>query len=68
VCSRWINILVPTKQVMEEFHTLMLKTRFDTPIKVKIVVNLKHLVDVKVLLGLSCVFSLLEVVHNLIKF
>jgi hypothetical protein len=48
-------MLVPTKQVME-YHTLMLKTRFDTPIKVKIVVNLKHLVDV------------LEVVHNLIEF
>jgi hypothetical protein len=31
-------MLVPTKQVMEENHTSMLKTRFDTPIKVKIVV------------------------------
>jgi len=61
-------MLVPTKQMMEEYHTLMLKTRFDTPIKVKIVFNLKHLVDVEVLLGLSCVFSLLEVVDNLIKF
>jgi hypothetical protein len=57
VSTGWINMLVPTKQVMEEYHTLMLKTRFDTPIKVKIVVNLKHLVDVEVLLGLSCVFS-----------
>jgi hypothetical protein len=61
-------MLVPTKQVMEEYHKLMLKIRFGTPIKIKIVVNLKHLMDVEVLLGLSCILLLLELVHNLIKF
>jgi hypothetical protein len=68
VHNKWINMFVPTKRVMEEYHTLLLKMGLDAPIEIKVNDNLTHLVDVEVLLSLSCVFPLLEVVHNLIKF
>jgi len=61
-------MFVPTKQMMKEYHTLLLKMGLDAPIEVKVNVNSTHLVDVEVLLGLLCVFPLLEIVHNLIKF
>jgi hypothetical protein len=61
-------MFVPTKQVMKEYRTLLLKMGLDATIEVKVNVNLTHMVDVEVLLGLSCVFPLLEIMHNLIKF
>jgi hypothetical protein len=61
-------MFVPTKQVMKEYRTLLLKMGLDATIEVKVNVNLTHVVDVEVLLGLSCVFPLLEIMHNLIKF
>jgi hypothetical protein len=61
-------MFVPTKQMMKEYHTLLLKMGLDAPIEVKVNVNSTHLVDVEVLLGLLCVFPLLEIVHNLVKF
>jgi hypothetical protein len=41
---------------------------FDVPKKVKVIANLDHLLDVEMILGLSCVFPLLEAMHNVIKF
>lgn len=61
-------MIVPTKRVMKKYHILLLKMGLHAPIEVNVNVNLTHLVDVEVLLGLSCVFPLLEIVHNLIKF
>jgi hypothetical protein len=53
---------------MEEYHTLLIKMAFDMPNKVKVIANLDHLVDVEVILGLSCDFPLLETMHTIIKF
>jgi len=41
---------------MKEHHTLLIKMAIDVSKEVKVVANLDHLVDVELLLGLSCVF------------
>jgi hypothetical protein len=53
-------MLTLTKWVMEEYYALLLKIGSDAPIKVKAISNLEHLVYVKVLLGLSCVFPIIK--------
>jgi hypothetical protein len=52
---------------MKEYCTLLIKMALNTPKKAKATKN-SDLVEVKMLFGLWCVFQLLEVVHNLIKF
>jgi hypothetical protein len=42
-------MFVPTKRIMKEYHTLLLKMGLDAPIEVTINANLTHLVDVEVL-------------------
>jgi hypothetical protein len=42
--------------MMKEHHTLLIKMAIDVSKEVKVVANLDHLVDVELLLGLSCVF------------
>jgi hypothetical protein len=68
VRTRWINMLSRVKRVMEEYHTLLIKMAFDMPNKIKVITNLDHLVDVEVILSLSCDFPLLEAMHKVIKF
>jgi hypothetical protein len=41
--------------MMKEHHTLLIKMAIDVSKKVKVVANLDHLLDVELLLGLSCV-------------
>ncbi len=41
---------------------------FDKLKKVRVIANLDHLVDVEVILGLSCDFPLLETMYNVINF
>jgi hypothetical protein len=65
---RWINMLSRVKRVMAKYRTLLIKMAFDMPNKVKVITNLDHLVDVEVILGLSCDFPLLEAMHKIIKF
>lgn len=43
------------------------KYALDALTNVKAIANLEHLMNIKVLLGLSCVLMLLEVMHKLIK-
>lgn len=45
-----------------------MKMALDSLIKGEATTNLHLLVDVKIMLGLSCILSLLEAVHLLIKF
>jgi hypothetical protein len=61
-------MLALANQMMEKYHTLSLKMGLDASTYAKDVSNLEHLVDVEVLLGLSCVFPLLKALHNHIKF
>jgi hypothetical protein len=68
VHTKWINMFSRMKQVMEEYHTLLIKMAFDKPKKVRVIANLDHLVDVEVILGLSCGFPLLEAMYNVINF
>jgi hypothetical protein len=44
------------------------KYGLDALTNVKAIANLEHLMNIKVLFGLSFVLMLLEVMHNLIKF
>ncbi len=39
----------------------------DVPKKVHVIANLDHLLDVEMILGLSCVFPLLKAMHNVIN-
>jgi hypothetical protein len=47
---------------------LIFKYGLDALTNVKAIANLEHLMNIKVLLGFSCVLMLLEIMHNFIKF
>jgi hypothetical protein len=68
VHTQWISTLSLAKRIMKEYSTLLVKMALDSFIKGEATTNLHLLVDVKIMLGLSCILSLLEAVHLLIKF
>jgi len=68
VKTRWISMLSPTKRVMVEYKTLLMKITLDNPTNQQAMLNYEHLCDIHILLGLACILPLLESVHALIKF
>jgi len=61
-------MLSPTKWVMEEYKTLLMKMAIDMDANSQAVTNFEHLVALDMLLYLFYILSLLEYVHSLIKF
>jgi hypothetical protein len=68
VKTKWISMLSPTKWVMVEYKTLLMKMTLDMGANFQAITNFEHLVDLDVLLSLFCIISFLESVHILIKF
>ncbi len=63
-----ISMINPVKHVMSEYRTLVMKKALDAPTIAFTKSNLCLLTNVKTLLGLNAIMSLLEAVHSLIKF
>jgi hypothetical protein len=58
----------PTKRVMEMYMPLLAKMVKDSPSIMFAKVNIELFCDVNLLISLSCLLSMLEIVHTLIKF
>jgi len=56
------------KKMMVEYKTLLVKMAIDQNINQQAKFNYEHLCDLQILLGLACIFPMLESVHVLIKF
>jgi hypothetical protein len=54
--------------VMNEYHALLVKMQQDSSIMQVAMTNLEHLVDIQILLGLSCLLPFLRSIHSLMKF
>lgn len=63
----WISMVLLTKQVYVEYHLLIIKMQTKSSKSEMVQKNLNALCDVEFILGLPCVFPLLECVHVLIK-
>jgi hypothetical protein len=61
-------MLRPTKKVLAEYTTLLIKMAMDSFTNHQTKFNYEHLCDLQILLELSCIFPLLEFVHVYIKF
>ncbi len=68
VKARWDSMLSPTKQVMTEYKTLLMKMALDMDANSQVATNFERLVDLDMLLYLSYTLPLLKYVHNFIKF
>jgi hypothetical protein len=74
VKTRWISMLDPSIQVMNEYRTLLVKMLQDFQLKKEkaVVKNattcLNHLIDVQIVLGLACIMPILKLANTLIKF
>jgi hypothetical protein len=67
VKTRWISMLKPTKRVMSEYRTLVVKMAFDSINNNSAKVNFELLCDIEVLYGLAILLPMLEEVNNLMK-
>jgi hypothetical protein len=56
------------KRVMAKYKTLLVKMALDNLTNQQVMLNYEHLCEIHILLGLACIFPLLEFVHALIKF
>jgi len=61
-------MLNPTKRVMAEYKTLLVKMTLDNPTNQQAMLNYEHFCDIHIFLGFACIFPLLESIHALIKF
>ncbi len=68
VKTRWIFILLLVWRVMAKYITLLINMTLDAPINDKAKTNFDVLCDVQILLGLVAILSLLQLIHNSIKF
>jgi hypothetical protein len=60
--------MFPTKRILVEYKTLVVKMHDDLHIVVVTKTNLQYICDIEVVMGLTCIMPLLELVHALIKF
>jgi len=68
VKTRWIFILLLVWRVMAKYITLLINMTLDAPINDKAKTNFDLLCDVQILLGLVAILSLLQLIHNSIRF
>ncbi len=68
VGTHWINMLNPTKKVMAMYMPLLAKMIKDNISIMFAKVNFELLRNINLLIFLSCLLSMLEIVHALIKF
>jgi hypothetical protein len=68
VKTRWFSMLSLAKRLMAKYKTLLLKMALDNLTNQQTKQNYEHLCDLQILLGLACIFPLLEFMHALIKF
>jgi hypothetical protein len=68
VKTRWISMLSPTKTVLAEYWTLLLKMGLDMATIAPAKANFELLCNFGLLLSLACILPLLSIVHCLIKF
>ncbi len=54
--------------VMNEYHVLLVKMQQGSSIVQVAMTNLEHLVDIQIMLGLSCLLPFLRSIHSLMKF
>lgn len=65
---RWINIVIPSKVVLEEFMTHLVRMAQDFTINKFAVVNYELLCDVDTIMGFICMILMLEFVQILNKY
>jgi len=65
--TRWISMLFPMKQIVEQYQSLIAKMHVDSPQNNIVNDNLSLLCDLEPILGLHTIFPLLDCVHALIK-
>jgi hypothetical protein len=63
----WISMLEPTKRVMSEYHTLVVKMALDSTNNNSAKVNFELLCDIEVLYGLAILLPMWEKVDSLMK-
>jgi len=61
-------MLNPTKRVVAEYKTMLVKMTLDNPTNQQVMLNYEHFCDIHIFLGLACILPLLESIHVLIKF
>lgn len=68
VKTKWISMLSFANRILVEYKTLVLKMNDDLKIVVSTSTNLGCLYGIEVVMGLTCIMSMLKVTHALIKF
>ncbi len=57
---RWINMVAPSRVVLEEFKTLIVKMAQDYVFNEFVAVNYELLCDVETIMGFTCVIPMVE--------
>ncbi len=60
-------MLLPIKRILFEYHALVLKKHQDVGTMTQVTHNLELICDLEVMLGICCIFSMLEGMNELIK-
>jgi hypothetical protein len=68
ITTRWISMLAPVVRVMTEYRTLVLKLYEDKAIVTQAMKPCEHLLNVQILIGLSCLLPMLKSLHSLMQF
>ncbi len=66
--TNWINMVVPSKVVLEKFKTLLVKLAKHVIVIESAIVNYELLCDIEIVLGFTCLLPMLEALHGLSKY
>jgi len=58
--TKWINMVVPSKVVLEEFKTLLVKMAKDVVVNENTTINYELLCDIEIVLGFTYLLPMLE--------
>jgi hypothetical protein len=68
VKTRWLSMMSPAIQIMTEYKSLLLKMMIDKEEFDVAKTCFDHLVDVQIVISLSCLVSMLRSLHSLMQF
>jgi hypothetical protein len=68
VTTRWLNMLSPSERILIEYHTLVLKLYEDKATLSQAVKSYDRLLDVQILIGLSCFLPMLRSLNSFMEF
>ena len=67
VKTRWLSMMSPAIRVMNEYRTLVVKMMEDQQDVESAKISFQHLIDVQIVISLSCLIPMLKCLHTLMQ-